>query len=169
MAGHDLTAARLREILDYDPETGVFRWRVPVGRWGRIKPGTVAGGPNFYGHLRLFIEGKFFYCHRLAWLYVTGGWPDGDIDHLDGDRSNNRFSNLRDVTHQPNTENRRKAHRGKSSKLPLGVSVDKRDGAYSASIMVNGKSIALGRYVSPELAHAAYLDAKRRMHEGCTI
>ena len=169
MADPDLTAARLREILDYDQDTGVFRWRVPVGRWGHIKPGTVAGGPNFYGHLRLFIGGKSFYCHRLAWLYVTGEWPAGDIDHIDGDNSNNRFSNLRDIAHQTNTENRRKAPKGKPSKLPLGVSIDKRDGAYRASIMSNGKSIALGRYTSPEMAHAAYIDAKRRMHEGCTI
>lgn len=168
MAAADLTAARLRELLDYDPETGIFRWRRDAGRWGRIKAGTQVGSPDASGHLRVNIGG-LHYLHRLAFLYMTGEWPSQKVDHRDGDPSNNIFDNLRDVTQRVNTENRRAPVVGKTSGLPLGVSRDKRDGAIRADITVGGKCISLGRHETPELAHAAYLEAKRRLHPGCTL
>lgn len=169
MAVRNLTAARVRELLSYDQETGVFRWLVDVGRWGRIKAGTDTGTPDFYGHLRIQVDGVLYYAHRLAWLHVTGQWPVGDIDHIDGTPANNRWSNLRDVPHKMNAENRRRAHRGKRSGLPIGVSIDSRDGAFRADITVDGKARSLGRFKTPELASAAYLSAKRKLHKGCTI
>ena len=169
MATADLIAARVREVLSYDRDTGVFRWRVNAGRWGRIKAGTETGSPDSHGHLRIQIDGTLHYAHRLAWVHVTGEWPSGDVDHIDGTPANNRWANLRDVPHQTNTENRRRAHRGKKSGLPMGVSIDKRDGALRADITVDGKAYSLGRFSSPELAHAAYVEAKRRRHKGCTI
>lgn len=169
MAKADLTAARLREILDYCPSTGVFSWRVPSGRWGRIKAGSAAGSPNHYGHLRISINGTSYYAHRLAWLYVTGEWPVNDIDHINSNRADNKFVNLRDVAHRTNAENRSRAHRNKASGLPLGVSLDRRDGAFRADITVDGKAISLGRFCDPVEAHNAYLDAKRRLHVGCVI
>lgn len=165
----ELAADRLRALLEYDSTTGVFRWRVDVGRWGRIKAGTITGSPDAFGHLRVQVDGRLYYAHRLAWLYMTGDWPSGEVDHIDGVPHSNAFSNLRDVPHQVNTENRRKANRDKASGLPIGVSIDRRDGRYRADITVRGKGVSLGRYSDPERAHQAYLVAKRRLHEGCTI
>ena len=87
-----LTAERLRELLNYDPLTGVFSWRVN-GR-GRSGVGTVAGGSN---HKRIAIDKKEYFVHRLAWLYVHGCWPTEDIDHINGDPSDNRIANLREA------------------------------------------------------------------------
>lgn len=169
MAKTDLTAQRLRELLDYNPETGVFTWRVDVGRWGRIKAGTATGSPDAFGHLRIQVDGTLYYSHRLAWLYMTGTWPENEVDHRDTVPHNNKWINLRDKTHRVNTENRRRPTHGKKSGMPIGVSVDKRDGAIRADITVDGRAISLGRHPTPEIAHAAYLKAKRRMHEGNTL
>lgn len=169
MAVCDITVDRVRDLLHYDKETGIFTWRVDVGRWGRTKAGTVTGSPDAHGHLRIQVDGVLLYAHRIAWLYMTGSWPTGDVDHKDGCPSNNAWSNLRDVLHQTNTENRRRATKDKKSGLPIGVSIDRRDGAIRADITVNGRAISLGRHPTPEAAHAAYLDAKRKLHAGCTI
>lgn len=169
MANANLTAQRASELLDYDSDTGIFKWKVDVGRWGRTKAGTVTGSPDLNGHLRIQVDGTLYYAHRIAWLMSTGSWPVGDIDHMDGCPSNNRFSNLRDVLHQTNTENRRRATKNKASGMPMGVSIDKRDGGIRADITVDGKARSLGRFKNPEQAHEAYLKAKRGLHAGCTI
>ena len=169
MGAADLTAARLRELLHYDPETGVFRWRVDAGWAGRFKAGTIVGSENAYGHLVVNLGGTPRYLHRIAFVLMTGEWPQQAVDHIDGNRQNNAWSNLRDVAQRANTENRRSATRGKKSGLPLGVSVDRRDGRIRADITVNGKARSLGRYDTPEEAHAAYLKAKRELHVGNTL
>lgn len=169
MAGYDLTAARLRELLHYDPETGVITWRIDVGRWGRVKAGTVVGHPNAYGHLVVNVLGSPMYLHRIAFVLMTGEWPKKNVDHIDGNRANNAWVNLRDVCQQVNTQNRRAATAGKKTGLPLGVSRDARDGRLRADITIDGKAVSLGRHETPEAAHAAYLEAKRRLHPGCTI
>lgn len=169
MATANLTAQRARELLSYDPDSGIFTWNVDVGRWGRIKAGTTTGSPDANGHLRIQVDGTLYYAHRLAWLIETGNWPAGDVDHRDGVPANNHWGNLRDVPHRTNTENRRRAHRNKSSGLPMGVSIDNRDGAFRADITVDGKARSLGRFTNPEQAHEAYLNAKRELHVGCTI
>lgn len=169
MADTSLPAARLRELLCYDPETGVFTWRQNVGRWGRVKAGTVAGGVNAHGHVVIRVQGASIYAHRIAFLLMTGEFPSFSVDHLDGVKTNNAWANLRDVSQHTNTENRRTPTRGKASGLPLGVSIDRRDNRIRADITVKGKAISLGRFNTPEEAHAAYVEAKRRLHEGCTI
>lgn len=169
MAASNLSAQRARELLDYNSETGIFTWRVNVGRWGRIKAGSTTGSPDLNGHLRIQVDGRLYYAHRLAWLMQTGAWPEGDVDHIDGTPANNRWSNLRDVPHRINTENRRRAHRNKPSGLPMGVSIDNRDGAFRADITVKGKARSLGRFADPQQAHQAYLKAKRELHAGCMI
>ena len=169
MATANLTSQRVRELLNYDPDSGIFTGKVDVGRWGRIKAGTPTGSPDATGHLRIQVDGTLYYAHRLAWLVVTGEWPVGDIDHIDGAPANNRFANLRDVPHQTNTENRRRAARNKRSGMPIGVFIDRRDGAIRADITVNGKARSLGRFNDAQQAHEAYLKAKRELHNGCTI
>jgi hypothetical protein len=106
-----LTAERLRELLNYDPLTGVFSWRVN-GR-GRSGVGTVAGGSN-HKYKRIAIDKKEYFVHRLAWLYVHGCWPTEDIDHINGDPSDNRIANLREATPSQNVMCARRAPRGRT-------------------------------------------------------
>lgn len=107
-------------------------------------------------------------AHRLAWLYVHGRWPDGLIDHKNGDRADNRFDNLRDVAHRVNMQNLRKAF--VSSKTGLLGASPLKDGRFGAFIKRDGKSKNLGTFDTPELAHAAYVAAKRVIHhEGNTL
>lgn len=169
MATNDLTPERLREMLHYDSGTGVMTWRVNVGRWGRTKAGTRTGSSDFTGHLRTQVDGVLYYCHRLAFLYTTGAWPIGEVDHIDGDPANNAWANLRDVPHRLNAQNRRTPTRNKKSGMPIGVSVDARDGAIRADITIDGRAVSLGRHETPEKAHAAYVAAKRKMHAGNTL
>lgn len=159
-----LTAEMVREILNYDPETGVFTWRKSIG--GRSSPSAIAGRICQDGWRDIGINGPKYAAHRLAWIYMTGEWPSLYIDHINGDRLDNRFSNLRVVDNTVNIQNQRKANKRNSVGL-LGVTTYK--GRFIAQIGVNKKQIRLGCFSTPEEAHAAYLDAKRRLHPGCTI
>jgi len=160
-----LTAERLRELLKYDRNTGVFHRRIDSGK--RWKAGEVAGSihkHNGYGINR--VDGKDYFSHRLAWLYVTGEWPSRDIDHIDGNKTNNRFANLREVSEMVNAQNQKRAHSGTHSGI-LGVyPVGNR---WKAMICIEKKPIYLGSFATPEEASAAYLAAKRLHHRGCTI
>jgi len=98
---------------------------------------------------------------------MTGAWPAGEIDHRDGAPGNNRWSNLRDIPHRQNIENRRRPNRQNKAGL-LGVS-SSRSGLYRARITVSGQCLLLGEFATAELAHAAYIDAKRQLHEGNTL
>lgn len=169
MAAANLTPNRLRELVQYNPDTGKLIWLINAGRWGRIKAGSETGSPDLTGHLRTQIDGVLYYCHRLAFFFMMDKWPDGDIDHIDGDPSNNAWSNLRDVPHKVNTQNRRKPTRNKKTGLPIGVSFDARDGGIRSDITIDGKTRSLGRFATPELAHEAYKAAKRKLHPGCTL
>jgi hypothetical protein len=161
-----LTAERLRELLNYDPETGVFTNRVTRGSMAII--GAVAGhiAANFYVQIRL--DDKLYYGHRLAWLYTTGSWPANVIDHKDLNPSNNRFSNLRDVPQLLNQQNRRVPMRNGTTGF-LGVYLNKRRNHYCSQIRVKGRTKYLGAFATPEAAHSAYVVAKRKLHDGCTL
>jgi hypothetical protein len=169
----ELTVERLRELLHYAPETGVFTWRQDR-RCGRsasvlvVKAGDVAGCIAPDRRVLISVDSKRYKAHRLAWFYVTGAWPNNDIDHRDGDSTNNRWSNLRDVPHGVNMENIRKARPGSSSGL-LGVSWHPASKSWHARISIGNRGKSLGYYKTPEEGHKAYLEAKRRLHEGCTI
>jgi HNH endonuclease len=90
-----LTAERLRELLDYDKETGVFRYKKRSGRGAPVLVGALAGGGTPNRYWRIAIDGERYYAHRLAWLHVYGEWPMGDIEHIDRDKNNNAISNLK--------------------------------------------------------------------------
>ena len=167
MAKTDLTAARLRETLDYNQQTGAFTWR--VFRSGRAIPGQQAArAPRLNGYATIFVDGYLYPAHRLAWLHVTGSWPDGVIDHRDGVKTNNAFENLRDVSHSVNSQNQRKARVDNILGM-LGVTHHPKNNTFQARITLNKKTQSLGYFKTPEEAHAAYLEAKRRLHAGCTI
>mgnify|MGYP003403747115 CR=1 FL=1 len=163
MAAADLTAARLRELLHYDSETGLFTWLSGVHR----RP--EAGAQTKSGHVAINISGNSFFAHRLAFLYMTGEWPKNHVDHINGRPADNRWMNLRDVTRSVNMQNQRRAQRSNKSSGLLGVSWHAQRNCWLAYISVDGRQRSLGLYKTAELAHAAYVEAKRALHEGCTI
>lgn len=163
---HPLTHARLLQMLRYDPKSGEFAWINDRSGKGSGRKRVVAGSMHSAGYVSIRLDRSLYLAHRLAWFYVTGAWPEWQIDHIDGVRTNNAWSNLREVDNQVNQENQRKAQSSNKTGL-LGVSAN-RD-RWSASIKADGQRNYLGTYDTPELAHAAYLDAKRKLHRGCRI
>lgn len=160
------TQERLNELFDYEQASGKLLWKRFMG--GRAKAATEAGNARADGYIRVKVDGTLFLAHRLIWVIETGSQPQNTIDHINGNRGDNRFSNLRDVTHAENLQNLKKARSDSSTGLQ-GVTRDQRDGAYMAYIRTNGKSRSLGRFKRPEDAHQAYLVAKRIEHSTCTI
>jgi hypothetical protein len=157
----ELTQERLRELLDYDPETGVFVWKVYRARGARA--GDTAGTSKSNKlYLRIGIDRINYYAHRLAWFWVTGVFPKYEIDHKDGDGFNNRFSNLREATHGENGQNLRLSRRNKSGYR--GVYFCNSKGSWASRIVVNYVTIDLGQHSTPEKAYAAYLKAKASLH-----
>lgn len=160
-----LTADQLRDALNYAPETGVFTWRIRPSK--AVLPGTVAGCvEKRIGYVTIGIAGKVYKAHRLAWLYTHGVWPSGLIDHINGQKADNRIANLRDVKADGNSQNVKKPNRRNKSGF-MGVIFYQNK--WRASISVKGKSKWLGDYATPEEAHQVYLAAKRKYHEACTI
>lgn len=165
MAKADLTAQRLRELLQYDPETGVFT-RLISRQGYRAQAGDVAGCKTAEGYIRISVDQRIYPAHRLAWLFMHGVLPTGDIDHIDGDKANNRIENLRDVSTSVNMQNQRRAQPRNASGY-LGVT--RHGNRFEASIKLNGVNRYIGSYATPEEAHASYMAEKRRIHPGCTI
>jgi len=161
-----LTAQILRELLNYNPETGIFTRKVVT--CNKVKIGDIAGNLNHQGYIQLRVLGIIRQAHRLAWLYMTGNHPKGEIDHINGNRADNSFTNLRDVTKQQNIENQRLPQKGNKSKF-LGVDYRSHKNKWVAQIQSNGVKHYLGIYNTPEEAHAAYTEAKRKLHSGCTL
>lgn len=164
-----LTAERLREVMKYEPATGLFI-RIAVRR-GMAKRtlGEVAGHVNNQGYVLMEIDGRRYQAHRLAWLYEHGSWPRHEIDHINGARSDNRIVNLRDVPRQINAQNKRKSMPKKSRDCPLGVSWHRKAQKWRSMIWNGTKNIYLGLYADQNEAHQAYVEAKRAMHPGCTL
>lgn len=158
-----LTAERLREVLDYDAETGLFTRKEPRNRW---KAGQVAGGETCHGYTGIKIDNRVYLAHRLAWLYVFGEWPSKGLDHLNGSRRDNRLVNLREATHAENAQNRRGARRGSAVDF---IGVSRYRGVFRAQIKTDGKNKHIGYFGTPEAAHEAYLDAKRKLHSHNTL
>lgn len=161
----EITQERLFEALSYDPESGDFKWKKKVNR--RVVVGSAAGGLHrSTGYWRLAIDGVNYKAHRLAWFWTFGVWPDGEIDHIDCDKTNNRIGNLRDVSHLKNMQNERMARRNSSTRL-LGAFANGKK--FQAKIRVDGVQRYLGTFDVAEQAHAAYLSAKREWHVGSTL
>ena len=144
---------RLREVLDYDPDTGIFTWKVRVST--HCRPGDEAGSPHARGYVVIGLDRCVYLAHRLAWFYVHGEWPEAEIDHRNGVRTDNRLSNLRLATSTQNKQNRRNA-RGTT---PF-------RGRWKAQIGLGNKVTKyLGMFDTEEEAHQAYLAAKTEMHQ----
>lgn len=157
----------LKKSLKYDRETGVFQWLISP-RFN-VKIGDLAGVSKSKGYLSIGLNGRVYRAHVLAWFYVYGVWPTGVIDHIDGNPQNNRIENLRDCSRAVNTQNQKQPHKGNKTGV-LGVSMNgSKKNPFRAALSIDGKITYLGIYPTPELAHEAYLVAKRQFHPGCTI
>jgi hypothetical protein len=155
-----LTAARLRELLDYDPATGQFAWRVNRrGRFARI--GQRAGSPRKDGRLQICIDERIYFASRLAVLWMTGEWPRQLVDHRNCNPADDRWTNLREATFSQNGAN----SRARQSAIPLKGVTRSRNGRYDAQIKVNYQRICLGRFKTAKAANAAYA-AAARLHFG---
>lgn len=164
----ELTASRARELLSYCHESGFLTRRITTSH--KAVAGTAPGWVNAAGYIAINLDGGGYLAHRLAWLIVYGEWPKGVIDHINQNKLDNRIANLRDVTRQVNTQNSRKEKVGKLYGASLaGANWDSHAGRWKSSICVNGRHKHLGRFDTELEAHNAYISAKRKLHEGCTL
>lgn len=166
-----ITQEYLKECLVYDPETGIFTWRERIGvskKWNTRYAGKIAGNVLPIGHRRISINKRSYRAHVLAFLYMTGEFPNHEVDHINGIPDDNRWCNLRDGEHALNLQNLRGPKSNNSTGF-LGVSLSKKTNKFVAFIGKNGEKKYLGQFDTPELAHEAYLQAKRELHDFCTI
>lgn len=149
------TQERLKQLLSYDRDTGVFTWL--VNRCGQAMAGQIAGSPDRAGYSRITVDGCSYRTHRLAWLYVTGEWPTGFIDHINRVKSDNRFVNLRVADRTANAHNAMK---------PSGQGVYRTPGSsnWHSKIKAGGKSHYLGSFKTQAEAQEAYMAKKLILH-----
>lgn len=147
-----LTAEQLRDVLNYDPATGIFTWKKMNRRHWLL--GTVAGCPHSRGYVKIFVKGHTYFAHRLAWLYVRGEWPPEEVDHINGDRSDNRISNLRLATRSQNRANT--FLRTDNTSGIKGVSMHSTSKRWRARVYRNGVETHLGFFNTKEEAAEAY-------------
>jgi hypothetical protein len=150
----------LKEWLDYDPEAGVFRW----SKSNNKRAGLVAGTLHKGGYRRIYFYGVSYAEHRLAWAFTYGKWPENFIDHINGQRTDNRIANLRDVTRNENMQNQARPQVSNKSTGLMGATFNRAANKYAAQIGVHGKKIHLGCYDTAIEAHQAYVAAKAKYH-----
>jgi len=155
-----MNQARLKEVLYYSPESGLFRWIAPTSN--RVKAGWLAGLVRKNGYVSINVDGRRYYAHRLAWLYMTGAWPPAQIDHIDRNPVNNAFRNLRLATPSENMQNTSKRRDNTSGYK--GVTYRKDSGKWHAQIRVKGENMGLGSYTSKIKAAQAYAIAASVYH-----
>jgi hypothetical protein len=158
--GADVDVNRLREVLEYRPDTGEFFWRKRLSN--RVKVGDRAGTKGANGYIYIRFDGYMLLAHRLAWLYVHKEYPSLAIDHINGERSDNRMLNLRLATISQNAMNGVLRNTNKSGYR--GVSWDKGKNKWVARIVKDRKQHVLGRFPTKEAAYDAYLSAAETLH-----
>lgn len=155
-----ITQNRLKELLLYNSDDGTFVWK--IGRSGSSGLGNLAGSIHSKGYKRVQLDGTYYLMHRLAWLYTYGKFPLNTIDHINGVRTDNRISNLREATISENNQNRGMLKNNTSGHK--GVSWNKRIKKWEVSIFANGKKHSLGCFDNPEEAAIAYKEAAAKYH-----
>jgi hypothetical protein len=160
-----LTYEQAHQLLKYDPKSGDLFWKVDVSR--NVKAGIIAGKTRKRDLYKILTyKRKQYQAHRIVWLMTQGKMPKEFIDHINGDRTDNRLSNLREADRHLNAQNVRKPGKANTSGY-LGVSF--KHGAYEANLKINGKITYLGRFKDGATAHQVYVEAKRKHHIGCTL
>ena len=155
-----ITLDELHEILSYEPSTGLFRWTKWIN--GRPPIGTVAGFSTKNGYWAITLFQRRYYAHRLAWFYIHGTWPSNLLDHIDGNKLNNRLCNLREADVSQNSANSKK--RCTNTTGYKGVFLDKRDNVYYARTKHRGEYINFGWFKDPYEAHLAYIAGVKAIH-----
>ena len=153
----------LKSLLLYKEDTGQFVW---LETRGKAIKGSVAGTPHICGYVHIGIKKHQYLAHRLAVFYMTGYWPKYDVDHINGIRTDNRWSNLRLASRSQNMQNQKSARSNNKTGF-LGVVPNRK--RFSAQIRIHGKTKCLGTYDTPHQAFEAYVIAKREMHEMGTL
>jgi HNH endonuclease len=158
---YDIASKRIQ----YNAENGSFVWLVSLR--GHTKAGNKAGSiSSSTGYIEIGIGGRKYGAHRLAWLLSYGEWPENEVDHINGIRTDNRLSNLRSATSGENKQNQRQPHKDSLTGY-LGVS--KNGKRFSARIQLNGKFVYVGTFDTAEQASNAYLAKKREVHAMCAV
>ena len=155
-----LTEERLKQLLTYDPETGLFTWKVDKKS---AKKGSVCGNNTVQPYIEVHIDGTKYLAHRLAFLYQTGRLPQNIIDHINGNGRDNRFTNLRVATTSQNAMNKRKSRN--SSTGVKNVTFRKDRGKYAVIVEVNGKGKSFGHHETLELAELVAHYARESVHK----
>ncbi len=153
-----ITAEKIRENLRYSPIVGVFEWRKP-GRRRRV--GGLAGGVVSTGYIRIVVDGKPYPAHRLAWLYMTGAWPEVEIDHIDGDRSNNAWNNLREATSTTNGWNKPRGRNNRTGVKGVGKRAEAKP--WQAKVQARG-IVWTESFATKEEAEAAVMEKRKELH-----
>lgn len=162
----ELTQAELKRVLAYNADTGVFTWREKIAR--KIRVGCIAGSIRHDGYVLIQFNMKRYLAHRIAWLYVYGEFPPYQIDHIDGNPSNNVIANLRPATSQENNQNQIFPRKDSTSGF-MGVYFHKTNGKFIARISTGVNRKHLGCFDTADEASASYIAAKRKFHKFCTI
>ena len=148
----------ISEYLNYDPEAGVFTWKVKTKTSNK---GDIAGNANWRGYVSIWINGTQYYAHRLAWALQNGAWPINDIDHINENKSDNRILNLRIASRSENMFNRGRNKNNTSG--VKGVSFCKATNKWRAQITVDRKGVNIGRFDTQEEAANAYISKAREV------
>lgn len=156
-------------LFSYDSETGLLIRKIAAsGRWGKpqynARLGDVAGCVESDGYLQVSIQGKQYKAHRIIWLMVTGYFPVKYLDHMNGNRTDNRWANLREATHSENLCNRGKARNNTTGFKGVFFQRNSHKNPYMARISKEGKPIYLGVFETPELAYEAYCKKATELH-----
>ena len=159
-----ITAEQAAEFMAYDPETGALSWKKKPNRNVRLSDPVGSMMPR--GYIQVSLLGTKYLAHRIAWLLYYGEWPENLIDHINGDRADNRIANIRDVTQDVNMQNLR----GPTALNKVGLlGVRKKRKKFQAQIRLHGATTHIGTFATPEEAHQAYIAVKRKAHKGCTL
>ena len=158
-----LTQELLKKHLIYNCLTGLWKWRTPE----KNRPSGILGYPDSKGYIRFMIFGRTYSSHRLAWFYVYGEWPKGELDHKDGNPKNNRIRNLRLADRHTNMANQKIRCDNTTGYKGVSKWLDRKRNKlyYQAKITYAGKSIFLGSFPTPKLAHKVYRKAARRLNK----